>query len=156
MLKVVGALALLAGFSAPALADFTLDLTPGEIRKASGETIVREMLVGDEAAIYASICHEGQKAFIDGDMPLLTRNKGTGHKLKAKKMPGGSFEVSIIKGEDILETEQEFIISLLRRGRDYPCPNFSEDAGRYFPITAFNGVNSASELIGQAQQKNTD
>lgn len=149
-IAIAFAIAMLAAQAAHA--QFAVDMTAGEVRKALSEMAVSDLAI-EETGLTTSIslCVVDGVLFVDGETPLATSRSEYVPNYRIQRKQGGKVLIEAENGPQARTSLKEFFGILIRRSLRDECERVGIPADQRFEVISINGATSASKFLEEAK-----
>lgn len=132
----------------PAVAEFKIDVTPEQVRRATNAYQLIDLAVGERGVIsYPGFCYRDDVLHLHGEARLLSERSDYGVNWIATRQPGGYVSLEVVMGSKSQDTPNSMILTVLAGLRD--CGFVSVDPAKLIPVGDINGLTSSSSALEQ-------
>lgn len=144
---VVAIVACTAGlWSGPALAQFQVDMSPADVRSATGKLAIEDLAVGEVALLsYPAVCVEGGFLFVGLRQPLEPEASDYGPNWRVRREPGNQLSVTLELGSSASTTIEEYLGTLFVN--PVPCDFWRMLGHGLISVASINGKTAASDFL---------
>lgn len=151
-MKKIAAFLIAALAASGAQAQFAVDMSAGDVRKALSEMAVADLAIEETGLVTSmSVCVADGLLFIDGETPLATERGEYVPNYRVQRKQGNKVSIEVENGKAARMTLKEFFGGLLRRSLRDDCDRLGVPADQRFEVISINGATSASKFLEQAR-----
>lgn len=133
-------------------AQFAVDMTLEEVRKAQGTMGVGDLAIEEIGLVTALIvCAQDGVLYVDRDSPLETERSEYGAVYRVQRKQGDKVMIEVKPGAKTKDPLASYFATSLRRALRGQCDRVGITADQRFEVISINGATSASKFLEEAK-----
>lgn len=132
-------------------ADFQLNVSAADIRKAENKYVLSDLGVGEKGILdLARLCADGDILKVNGLTSLSSTRNDWGIIWIATRLPGGSVSIELSPAPETKQTVRDELVQQLSRLVD--CRLYPIESADMLAVDSINGMSSSAEILSMPKQ----